>query len=185
MPLYRSPLFANEEVNFAGKGFWGAFSTWEDATGTRWLYAPAWGPPAADAKFALQHGDTPDGSVMAFKVEEQAGKPVLTPAWNSLNMSVPTPVIIANGMVFALSDGDSPVQFGPSGNLLSVEDRKAKATHAIVYALDATTGEVLFTSANTIQGFSHFSAPAVGGGRIYVGTEDGTLYAFGLGIPQP
>ncbi len=102
-PLYRSPLFANEEVNFAGKGFWGAFSTWEDAAGTRWLYAPAWGPPTPAAKFALQHGDTPDGSVMAFKVEVQAGKPVLTPAWNSLNMSVPTPVIIANGVVFALA----------------------------------------------------------------------------------
>jgi outer membrane protein assembly factor BamB len=185
VPLYRSPLFANEEVNFAGKGFWGAFSTWEDAAGTRWLYVPAWGPPAAATKFALRHGDTPDGSVMAFKVEEQASKPVLTPAWNSLNMSVPTPTIIANGIVFALSDGDSPVQFGPSGNLLSVEDRKAKAGHAVLYALDAATGDVLFTSADIIRGFSHFSAFAVGGGRIYVGTEDGMLYGFGLGIPQP
>jgi outer membrane protein assembly factor BamB len=184
-PLYRSPLLTNEEVNFSGKGFWGAFSTWEDAAGTRWLYAPAWGPPTSATKFALQHGDTPDGSLMAFKVEEQAGKPVLTPAWNSLNMSVPTPAIIANGVVFALSDGDSPVQFGPSGNLLNVEDRKAKAGHAILYALDAATGDVLYTSAETIHGFSHFSAFAVGGGRIYVGTEDGMVYAFGLGIPQP
>jgi outer membrane protein assembly factor BamB len=183
--LYRSPLLANEEVNFAGKGFWGAFSTWEDAAGTRWLYAPAWGPPAADIKFAVQHGETPDGSVMAFKVELQSGKPVLTPAWNSLNMSLPTPVIIANGVVFALSDGDSPVQFGPNGNMLSVEDRKAKAGHSIVYALDAGTGAVLFSSADAIRGFSHFSAPAVGGGRVYVGTEDGMLYAFGLGVPQP
>ena len=122
---------------------------------------------------------------MAFKVEEQAGKPVLIPAWNSLNMAVPTPMIIANGVVFALSDGDSPVQFGPSGNLLSVEDRRAKAGHAILYALDAATGDVLFSSADTIRGFSHFSASAVGGGRVYVGTEDGMLYAFGLGIPQP
>jgi hypothetical protein len=184
-PLYRSPLFTNEEVNFAGKGFWGAFSTWEDAGGTRWLLAPAYGPPAPDAKFAKLHGETPDGSVMAFKVEEQAGKPVLTPAWNSVNMGVPTPVIIANGIVFALSDGDSPVQFGPSGNLLNVEDRLAKTGHAILYALDAATGDVLFSSADTIRGFSHFSAFGEGGGRAYVGTEDGMLYAFGLGIPQP
>ena len=184
-PLYRSPLLANDEVNFAGKGFWGAFSTWEDAAGTRWLYVPAWGPPAPAAKFASQHGETPDGSVMAFKVEEQGGKPVLTPAWNSLNMSVPTPVIIANGVVFALADGDSPVQFSSNGDLLNVEDRKARVGHATVYALDAATGDVLFSSANTIRGFSHFSAPAVGGGRVYVGTEDGMLYAFGLGIPQP
>jgi|SRR5579859_6056662 len=184
-PLYRSPLFTNEEVNFAGKGFWGAFSTWEDAAGTRWLYAPAWGSAAPDLKFAMQHGETPEGSVMAFKVEEQMGKPVLTPAWNSLNMSVPTPVIIVNGIVFALSDGDSAVQFGASGNLLNAADRKAKAGHAVLYALDAATGDVLFTSGDTIRGFSHFSAFAVGGGRIYVGTEDGMFYAFGLGIPQP
>ena len=90
----------------------------------------------------------------------------LSPAWNSPNMSVPTPVIIANGVVFALSDGDSAVQFGPSGNLLNAEDRKARAGHAIVYALDATTGNVLFSSGDTIRGFSHFSAPAVGGGRV-------------------
>ncbi|HTW67455.1 MAG TPA: hypothetical protein VME17_22710 [Bryobacteraceae bacterium] len=184
-PLYRSPKLTNEEVNFAGKGFWGAFSTWEDAGGTRWLYAPAWGPATPAAKFALQHGDAPDGSVMAFKVEEQAGKPVLTPAWQSVNMSVPTPVIIANGIVFALSDGDSPVQFGPNGNLLNAEERKARHGHAILYALDAKTGDVLFSSENTIHGFSHFSALGEGGGRIYVGTEDGMLYAFGLGIPQP
>ncbi len=94
---------------------------------------------------------------MAFKVEEQAGKPVLTPAWNSLNMSVPTPVIIANGVVFALSDGDSGVQFGPSGNLLSVEDRKAKTGHAIVYALDASTGNVLY-STRILSAVSRISA---------------------------
>ncbi|HEX5230331.1 MAG TPA: PQQ-binding-like beta-propeller repeat protein [Bryobacteraceae bacterium] len=185
VPLYRSPKFTNEEVNFAGKGFWGGFSTWEDASGTRWLYAPAWGPPETGLKFTKQHGETPDGSVMAFKVEEQAGKPVLTPVWNSENMALPTPVIIANGVVFAMSDGDSGAQFGPNGNLLNVEDRKAKTGHATVYALDATTGDVLFSSGTTIKGFSHFSAPAMGGGRIYVGTEDGMLHAFGLGIPQP
>jgi outer membrane protein assembly factor BamB len=184
-PLFRSPLYTNDEVNFATKGFWGAFSTWEDPAGTRWLYAPAWGPPTSGTKFAQSYGETPDGSVMAFKVELQSGKPVLTPAWNSLNMSVPTPVIVANGMVFAESDGDYAPQFGPSGNLLNTEQRKAKAGHAIVYALDAATGKVLFSSGDTIHGFSHFSAPAVGGGRVYVGTQDGTLYAYGLGTPQP
>ena len=111
---------------------------------------------------------------------------MLTPAWNSLNMSVPTPVIIANGVVFALSDGDSPVQFGPSGNLLNVEDRKAKTGHAIVYALDAATGDVLVYQRGHNSRASRISARSVvGGGRIYVGTEDGMLYAFGLGIPQP
>lgn len=183
-PLYRSPLLTNEEVNFAGKGFWGAFSTWEDSAGTRWLLVPAWGPPTPGTKFTNQYGSTPNGSVMAFKVELKGDKPTLTPAWNSVDMSVPTPVVIANGMVFALSDGDYAVQFGPNGNLLNVEQRKAKTGHAVLYALDAQTGKVLYSSGDAIKGFSHFSAFVVSGGRIYVGTEDGTLYAFGLGIQQ-
>jgi hypothetical protein len=118
-PLYRSPLFANEEVNFAGKGFWGAFSTWQDGGGTRWLYAPAWGPPAPAAKFPLQYGATPNGSVMAFKVEVQNNTPILTPVWNSTDMSLPTPAVIANGMVFVLSDGDDPVQVNSNAVLLN------------------------------------------------------------------
>ena len=38
-PLYRSPLWVNEEADFAGKGFWGSFATWQDESGERWLYA--------------------------------------------------------------------------------------------------------------------------------------------------
>jgi outer membrane protein assembly factor BamB len=183
-PLFRSARFTNEEVNFATKGFWGAFSTWEDAAGTRWLLAPAWGPPTPTTKFPVQYGDTPNGSVMAFKVELKDDKPVLTPAWNSVDMSVPTPVVIANGMVFGLSDGDYAPQFSASGGILNVNDRKAKAGHSVLYALDAATGKVLFSSGGTIPGFSHFSAPVVAGGRAYVVTYDGTIYAFGLGLQQ-
>jgi outer membrane protein assembly factor BamB len=100
-------------------------------------------------------------------------------------MSVPTPVVIANGVVFAMSDGDYAPQFGAGGNLLNTHQRLAKTGHSVIYALDAITGKVLFSSGDTIKGFSHFSAPAVAGGRVYTVTHDGTLYAFGLGIPQP
>ncbi|HEV3198803.1 MAG TPA: PQQ-binding-like beta-propeller repeat protein [Bryobacteraceae bacterium] len=184
-PLYRSPLYTNEEVNFATRGFWGSFSTWEDPSGTRWLYAPAWGPPTSKTSFPIQYGETPNGSVMAFKVELRDDKPSLTPAWNSVDMSVPSPVVIANGLVFAMSDGDYAPQFGAGGNLLSTQQRLSKTGHSVIYALEAPTGKVLFSSGDTIKGFSHFSAPAVAGGRVYTVTRDGTLYAFGLGIPQP
>jgi hypothetical protein len=183
-PLYRSPRFNNDEVNFSGTGFWGAFSTWEDAAGTRWLLAPSWGPPSASVKFPIQYGPATNGSVMAFKVELKDDKPSLTPAWNSLDMNLPTPVVIANGMVFALADGDYGIQFDNYGNLLTVDERKAKTGHAILYALDAQTGKVLFSSGDIIKSFSHFSGFAVAGGRVYVGTYDGTLYAFGLGWQQ-
>jgi outer membrane protein assembly factor BamB len=180
-PLFRSPLYTNEEVNFAARGFWGALSTWQDPSGTRWLYAPAWGPPATDAKFPLQYGLTPNGSIMAFKVEVQDGKPVLLPQWNSRDMSVPEPVVIANGLVFALSDGDCPLQSDPNGGILSSQERAAKAGTAVLYVLDALTGQELFSSGDAIHDFTHFSAPVVADGRVYVVTHDSTVYSFGLG----
>jgi len=180
-PLLRSPLYTNEEVNFAARGFWGALSTWQDPTGTRWLYAPAWGPPAPDAKFPLLYGPTPNGSIMAFKVEAQDGKPVLVPAWNSRDMSVPEPVVIANGLVLVLSDGDCPLQSDPNGGILSSQERASKAGNAVLYVLDADTGKELFSSGETIHGFTHFSAPVVADGRVLRGNsrQHGLLFRLG------
>ncbi|MGH9671640.1 MAG: PQQ-binding-like beta-propeller repeat protein, partial [Bryobacteraceae bacterium] len=105
-PLYRSPLITNEEANFYGRGFWGALSTWEENDGTRWLYAPAHGPPASTVKFPASHGEAPHGSIMAFRIVEKDGKPFPEPAWMSLDMNVPEPVAIAGGVVFALANGE-------------------------------------------------------------------------------
>ncbi|MBV9504860.1 MAG: PQQ-binding-like beta-propeller repeat protein [Acidobacteriia bacterium] len=183
-PLYRSPRFTNDEVNHATKGFWGAFSTWEDTDGTRWLLAPAWGPPTEATKFSLDYGPTRSGSLMAFTVEAKGDKPALRPAWNSVEMSLPTPAIVANGVVYVVSDGDCAAQVGSSGNLLSTADRKAGTDRSVLYALDAHSGKVLFSSGDTMHSFSHFSGFAVAGGRVYVPTFDGTVYAFGLGSQQ-
>jgi outer membrane protein assembly factor BamB len=182
-PLFRSPLYANEDVDFAGHGFWGALSTWQDPNGTRWLLAPAWGPSASAApKFPIQNGETPDGCVMAFKLDVKDGKPVLVPAWTSRNMNYAEPVVIANGMVFALSNGENVKQVDSSGRILSSKERSDTPTgNATLYVFDAETGKELFSSGKTMPGFSHFSAPVVSGGRVYVVTWDDTVYAFGLG----
>lgn len=182
-PLYRSPLLTNEDVDFAGRGFWGALSTWEDDEGTRWLYAPAHGPPTSSApKFPLSHGETPNGSVMAFKVEEKDGRPTLTAAWNSVDMAVPEPVAIANGVVFALANGEFARQVDDNGRLYTSKERvDKKVGNAILYALDSKTGKVLFSSGNTIPSWVHFSGIAVANGRVYLVTYDSTVHAFGLG----
>ena len=45
---------------------------------------------------------------MAFKVADSPeGKPVLEPAWISWDFKIPEPVVIANGVVFALSSGEN------------------------------------------------------------------------------
>lgn len=181
-PLYRSQLITNEEVDFAGRGFWGALSTWEDPEGTRWLYAPAWGPPASTApKFPLSYGPTPNGSIMAFKIVDRDGKPYPEAVWNSTDMMVPEPVVIANGVVFALANGEYVRQVDDDGRILSSKARIEKAGNAILYALDAKTGQTLFSSGKTIPGWTHFSGLAVAAGRVYVVTHDSHVYAFGLG----
>lgn len=181
-PLFRSPLYTNEDVDFAGRGFWGALSTWQDRKGTRWLYAPAWGPPSHDAPaFPIAYGNTSGGSVMAFKVVSKDKKPVLEPVWISKNMSVPEPVVIANGVVFALSNGENVRQVDSGGRLYtSLERATTPSGNATLYALNAQTGKELFSSGKTIPSFSHFSGLAVAGGRVYVVTWDSTLYAFSV-----
>jgi hypothetical protein len=182
-PLFRSPLWTNEDVDFAGRGFWGALSTWEDAEGVRWLYAPALGPPTPEAKFPTSYGETPNGSIMAFKVEEKEGKPVLVPAWNSRDLkTAPEPVIVANGMVFALASGENPRQVDSGGRLLTSKERIENLTgRAVLYVLDAATGKELYSSGELIEGWTHFGGLGMSNGRVYVATSASTVFAFGLG----
>jgi outer membrane protein assembly factor BamB len=181
-PAYRSGPLANEDVNLASRGFWGAFATWADAQGTRWLYAPAWGPPHSKAPaFPLTNGSAEHGSIMAFKVEEKDGKPVLSPAWISRDLDAPEPPVVVNGMVFALSNGENTNQLDSSGKILNSQQRASKpAGNAVLYALDATTGKELYSSGNAIPEFTHFSGLGVANGRVFVTTWASNVYAFGV-----
>ncbi len=133
-------------------------------------------------KFPVSYGPAPDGSVMAFKLDVKDGKPVLVAGWISRNMSYPEPVVIANGMVFALSSGENVKQVDSGGRLLTSKERlDTPVGNATLYVLDAETGKELFSSGSTMPGFSHFSAPTVSGGRVYVVTWDNIVYCYGLG----
>jgi outer membrane protein assembly factor BamB len=171
--LFRSELLANEEVNYSGHGFWGAFATYEDAKGTRWLYAPAWGPPHPAAGFPIANGDAPHGSIMALRVEMKGDSPVLSPAWISRDMDVPEPPIIANGVVYALSSGEDVVQYRTG-----TAERLRGSRQATLHAFDAETGKELFAS-QPLSSFTHFGGLALSNGRIFVAAYDGSVYAFG------
>jgi outer membrane protein assembly factor BamB len=107
-PLYLSPRYSNDAMKFGFNGMWGAMGTYVDAQGERWLLVPMMGPAAKDtaSSFKVRHGNVVNGSLMAFKVQTQDGKPVLTPEWMSGDLDVPGVPVIANGVVFVLADGD-------------------------------------------------------------------------------
>ena len=52
--------------------------------------------------------------------------------------------------------------------------------HATIYALDGQTGKELWSSGDTITAFNHFAGLSIANGKIYLGTYDGTFWAFGL-----
>ncbi len=180
-PLYRSPVLANEEADFAGKGFWGAMATAEDEKKARWLYVPAGGAPVSGVKFPVTNGEAPNGSIMAFRIEEKDGKPVAAPAWISRDMNLPEPPIVAGGLVFAISNGEFARQSKGDGALFTSAERAAKhAGNTVLYAFDASNGRQLFSSGDTMASWTHFSGIAISGGRVFVTTFDSNVYAFGV-----
>ena len=176
-----SPRYANAAQTFERNGIWGEISTWKDSRGDTWLYVPTWGQPTADAKFPLSHGEVKNGSIMAFLVKSKEGRPVLSPAWMSRDIAVPDPVAIAGDVVFVLGTGENTQQVNNGDINQLLGDRERRTTgHAILYALDAHTGDEIWSSGDAISGWTHFSGLAVGDGKILVTTRDGAIYAFAL-----
>jgi outer membrane protein assembly factor BamB len=187
-PLYHQKL-ANDDLEFQEKGIWGELSSWRDPAGETWLYVPIWGPASKESPaFPVTHGDHAHGCIMAFKVVIDAASklPTLKPVWISGDFDVPEPVAIANGVVFALSTGENTQQTEGSTviyhgqKLLTDQQRSQNTHHAVLYALDAQTGKVLYQSGSAITGWVHFSGLAIADGRVFAVDHDSTLYCFGL-----
>ena len=177
-PFFRSALIANANMNFQTEGTWGSFASWKSKDGTRWVLAPNGGPTIV--KFPINYGPTPNGGILAFKVEDKNGKTVLSPAWQSTDMKTAEPPVIANGVVFVLAAGEFTGQSNDEeGGLYSAEERIKRSVPAKLYALDALTGKELYSSGDEIASFLHQSGIAVADGRIIFGTFDGTIYCFG------
>ncbi|PYV15761.1 MAG: hypothetical protein DMG21_14045 [Acidobacteria bacterium] len=180
---------SNDEQAYEENGIWGSISSWRDADGTTWVYVPVWGVVSKDApKFPVNNGPVPDGCIMAFKLgrDPQTHKPVLVPAWTSVDFNRPDPVVIANGVVFGVSTGENPQQTSGTRvvyqgqKLLSDVERAEHARHVVLYAMDAKTGKVLYSSGDTISTWVHFSGLAVANAQVYVVDHDSNLYCFGL-----
>lgn len=178
-PLSKTEAIASPDTNNSGNGFRGAFSSWEDTeTSTRWVYASLSGPFATN-------GGASHGGVAAFKVEDRNGQPALVPAWVSRDMTAPAEPVTANGLVFALSTGESAREAKENGSLYTVAEREKMAGRAILYVLDGATGKELYSSGNIASAFSHGSGIAIANRRIYFTTHDNTVYCLGFLAEQP
>ncbi|MES1255890.1 MAG: PQQ-binding-like beta-propeller repeat protein [Acidobacteriota bacterium] len=198
---HRTPLVAikagNDEMMYASTGVWGAPATFVNARNERWVYIPMWGPPSTQATFERTNGDAPHGSIMAFQIVLQDGKPTIVPKWVSRDLAVPDSPVIANGVVYAISTGENTLQRhtdpryqtiykGPDGKappktgVLTAEERGQNVTHTTLYAFDAETGRELYSSGDAIDDWTHLSSITVVGGHVYVTTRKSYVYAFGL-----
>jgi outer membrane protein assembly factor BamB len=190
-PDHRKAMFATEPIasadaDYAGYGFRAGFSSRNDVdTATRWIYASLWGPPRPSAKFPLQNGNPDHGSIVAFKVSEESGQPVLSPAWISPDVASPAPSVTAGGMVFALSTGEPMRKATAKGKPYTITEINKASTHATLYAFDGDSGKQLYSSGDGIVSPSYGSGLAIANGRIYFATSDNSVYSFGFSKMQP
>jgi outer membrane protein assembly factor BamB len=178
-PVFRSELLSNKNVNFQTEGTWGSLASWLGKDGTRWVLGPMGGDAAV--KIPTAYGATPHGGILALKLKEKDGKPVLEPAWLSRDMVTAEPPVIENGVIFVLAAGEFTGQANDAvGGLYSAAERIQRSIPARLYALDAITGKELYSSGDQVTSFLHQAGLSIAGDKIVFGTFDGTIYCFGL-----
>ena len=182
--LYISPRFGNDAVRLDGWGFWGAFSSWQNESGDRFVYMPLWNKQAEEsaAGFRYKNGDTTQGSVIALQVMQDGETFKLLPLWVTGINQAPDAPVVANGVVYAVGTGEQTIQ-NPGRPMSLAEGAVFRSTpvgHQELYALDAETGKILFDSKNVLKDWDHFSEPVVSHGKVFLVSHDAHLYAFGL-----
>ena len=180
-PLYSSEPIAHADKNGNGYGFRGTFSSWVDFNnGTRWFYAPIAGPLNHSAKLTRPNHAPLDGSILAVQLAEENGRQALQPVWLSRDIVAPAPVIIANGMVFALSTGEKLPRAGGKARLSSNAEFDQTEGRATLFVFDGATGKQLYSSGDSIPKNSRAGGLALANGRVYFATQDNAVYCFGL-----
>ena len=126
-------------------------------------------------KFASTDGAANDGSIVAFKVQEQNGKLDAHPGMDVDQSGCPC--IPRYHKWFGLCS--------LRRRLSSNEGASASQSHATLYVLDGTTGKQRFSSGNDVSTFSHGSGLAIANDRVYFTTHDNTVYCYGFPALEP
>jgi hypothetical protein len=163
---HATPLAASP-VLFAGGGSISAeaLSTWASAdAGARWILVPVSGRAVAAR---TTNGAIRNGAVVALRVRDVSGAFSLEPEWTSSDLTSPATPIIVNGVVFALSTG-RPVAAGRTGS------------PAMLVAHDGLSGKVLWNSGKSMSATASPGSFWSALSQVYVGGDDGMVYAFGF-----
>jgi hypothetical protein len=127
-------------------------ATWQDASKQRWILS------------------TTFSSVVAYKLTLNGNSTSLTPGWTLNGLNAPLAPLVVNGVVFALSSGDSA---------------SAAKGSAELYAVDGMTGKTIWNSGKTITGYVPRSSALWNSlGQILFSTSDSTIYAYGMNLER-
>jgi outer membrane protein assembly factor BamB len=85
----------------------------------------------------------------------------LEPDWTSSDLTSPATPIIVNGVVFALSRGRT-------------------GSPAVLFAHDGVSGRALWNSGKAMSASASPGSFWSALSQVYVGADDGTIYAFGF-----
>jgi outer membrane protein assembly factor BamB len=191
-PLYASRSFMGSSATFAHE----ALAMWQEMipiagapaaapatpgtpapptmqAGARWLLVPVSGRLPADLQVPTSTGPITNGAILALRVVDEGGRLSLQPDWVSRDLTAPVTPIAVNGVVFAVSSGRPQSAAGA-----------ARGTPAVLYAMNGKTGKEIWNSGKTIASFMPGRSLWSGAGQVYVGTFDGTVYAFGFAMER-
>ncbi len=168
-----------EPVKAADKGIWRNLSSWTTLDGTRYVLATVWGPLQENFKAPIENGKTPNGSVVAFKVAAENGNLSLVPAWVSHDLMTPDPPVVAQGVVFALSNGKYKRKMKKNHSAEMAEETPANQSHATLYAMDGLTGKEMWSTGDDVSAPGSLTGLSIANSRLYFTTVDGTLQVFG------
>ncbi len=179
---HSTPLHASKPLLAAGASVSGdALAAWEQSiasvtsapaaatpqatAGTAWILMPASGRLSAGAP--ATNGAVSTGAVVALKLTDAGSAPAVEVGWVSHDVSSPATPIIVNGVVFIVATGTPSTAAG-------------RGAPAVLHAYEGGTGKRLWSSNTTMTTFASPGSFWSAMGQVYVGTHDGTLYAFGF-----
>src|SRR5262245_24271792 len=155
-----------------------------------YLAVPFLGKLADTFKAPVMIGTPALGGVAVFRVDTAKWK--LVPAWTYGDIDQGDEAMYMNGVLFVNGAGEDTYQAQPdrawneSPRVIPAAGgrgspvRIANSRHATIYALDAASGKLLWSSGDQIVSFNHGSGMTAVNGKAYIGTFDGMLYCFGV-----